>query len=178
MESKKMQIKPLYILIAVLVVVVAAALVYFVFVAGVGQVAAAGDTVSVYYNGTFTNGTVFDSNFGGQALNFTVGANQVIQGFNNAVIGMKIGQTKSVTIPPNEAYGPVNSSLIISIPLKVFGNETAKVGMIVTQQTGSGQQIEGLITALNTTNATVNFNPPLAGKTLDFKIEVLKITRK
>lgn len=172
-----MKIKPLYILIAVIIVAVAAAAVYFVLVAGVGQAAAAaGDTVSVYYNGTYTNGTVFDSNFGGQPLNFTVGAGQVIPGFNSAVIGMKVKQTKSVTIPPSEGYGEVNSSLIISVPLSVFGNETAKVGMIVTQQS-SGHQVEGVITAINATDAKVNFNPPLAGKTLDFKIEVLSIKK-
>ena len=100
-----MQIKPLYILIAVVVVVAAAAAVYFVFVGGVGQAVAAGDTVSVYYNGTYTNGTVFDSNFGKQPLNFTVGANQVIPGFNNAVVGMKVGGRRELIIPPALAYG-------------------------------------------------------------------------
>ena len=64
-----------------------------------------GDTVDVFYTGTFTNGTVFDSNVGGQPLQFTVGSGQVIPGFDQAVLGMKLKESKTVTIPANDAYG-------------------------------------------------------------------------
>lgn len=139
-------------------------------------VVADGDNVQVYYTGSFTNGTVFNSNVGSQPFNFTVGSGQVIQGFDSAVIGMKLNQSKTVTIPANQAYGPVDPGLIISVPVKDFGNETASVGMAVVR-TSNGQQTRGVITALNATNATVNFNSPLAGQTLVFEIRVVGIEK-
>ena len=135
-----------------------------------------GDDVEVYYTGKFTNGTVFDTNVnnGRPTLNFTAGASQVIPGFDNAVIGMKLNETKTVTIPANDAYGPVNTKLIISVPLSKFGNQTVKVGMQFTQTT-AGKQAVGTITQVNSTNATIDFNPPLAGQTLVFTITVVGI---
>ncbi|MGC8496305.1 MAG: FKBP-type peptidyl-prolyl cis-trans isomerase [Candidatus Micrarchaeia archaeon] len=132
-----------------------------------------GDNVSVYYTGRFTNGTVFNTNVGGAPFNFTVGKNQVIQGFNNAVLGMKVGQNKTITIPPNEAYGEFNQSLVIPVPLKYFANTTVKVGMIVSSPNGP----QGEVIAVNNTTAMVNFNPPLAGKTLVFTIKLVSIKK-
>ena len=160
----------------ILVVVVVAIVAYF----GLGtvfasQVVKAGDNISVFYTGSFTNGTVFNTNVGGSPFNFTAGANEVILGFDQAVIGMKLGQNKTVTIPVAEAYGPVNPALIVSVPLSELGNNTVKVGMIFTRTTTNGQRIDGFVTAINGTNATLNFNPQLAGKTLVFNIKVVAI---
>ena len=97
----------------------------------VGGVAQTGDTVSVNYTGRLENGTVFDSNvdpkFGhpGQPLEFTVGAGQMIPGFDKGVLGMKIGEKKTLTLPPEEAYGaagrppliPANATLIFDVEL-------------------------------------------------------------
>ena len=140
------------------------------------QTVAAGENVSVYYTGTFPNGTVFNTNVGGTILNFTAGSNQLIPGFSDAVIGMKIGQNKTITLPPSEAYGYVNQSLIQDIPLNAFGSNAVsslKVGMIVSTQTG----IKGIVVGLNNTIATVNFNLPLAGKTLIFNIKLVSINK-
>lgn len=153
---------------AIAVIIIAAALVLYSFSV---PVVVAGDTVSVYYTGSFTNGTVFGTNVGGTPLNFTVGANQVIPGFEDAVIGMKVGESKTVSVPPDEGYGYVNQSRIISVPISDFGNNTPTVGEIVTTATGS----QGEITVINATNAIVNFNSPLAGKTLVFSIKVVAI---
>ena len=150
------------VLIAVLVV---AGVVYLAINSNSVPVVAAGDTVSVYYTGTLANGTKFDSNVGKQPLQFTVGANEVIAGFQRAVISMKLNQTKTIALALGEAYGEVNSKMIIPVPLAEFGNQTVQTGMVVTQSSG-GQQLQGTVTSVNSTTATVDFNPPLAGKTL------------
>jgi len=166
-----------YALIGVAAIVVVLAVVYLAASGAAAQTVAAGDNISVYYTGTLTNGTVFDSNVGKQPLVFTVGAGQMIPGFDQGVVGMKLNEPKTITIPANEAYGEVNPQLIITAPLSQFGNQTPSVGMIVTT-VSNGQQIQGMVTAVNATNATVDFNPPLAGQTLIFNITVVKIQRK
>ena len=108
-------------------------------------------------------------------LNFTVGANEVIPGFDNAVIGMRVGESKNVTIPPSEAYGEPSANLIVEVPLSSFGNSTVTEGMGVTQTAPNGQQFQGIVTSVNSTTATVDFNPPLAGKTLVFDRKVSSI---
>ncbi|MGC8478758.1 MAG: FKBP-type peptidyl-prolyl cis-trans isomerase [Candidatus Micrarchaeia archaeon] len=159
--------------IAAIAVAIIAAAAFAFYILDVPTVVA-GDTVSVYYTGSFTNGTVFSTNVGGTPFNFTVGANQVISGFQNAVIGMKVGESKTVEIPPSEGYGYVNQSRIIVVPISVFRNNTPKVGEVITTITGSQGEIE----AINATNATINFNSPLAGKTLVFNIKVLSIKKQ
>ena len=174
MEGKKtgiMQHKAAYVAIIVAVVAVLAIVAYAAASSSSPAVVKSGDIVSVYYTGSFTNGTVFNSNVGKAPFNFTVGSNEVIPGFQNAIIGMRVGENKTVTLPPSEAYGPVNNSLIISVPLSEFGNKTVQTGMVVTTQTGA----QGIVTNVTTSNAIVDFNPLLAGKTLVFQIEVVKI---
>ncbi|MDE1870889.1 MAG: peptidylprolyl isomerase [Candidatus Micrarchaeota archaeon] len=174
MQLDKITAKPLY---PILIIVVAAAIIgsaYFVLSGAATPAVAAGDNVSVYYTGKFTNGTVFDTNVGKQPLQFTAGSNQLIEGFDQGVIGMKLNETKTITLPPSQAYGEVNPSLIVQVPLSSFGNQTVSVGMVVT--TSSYQQ--GTITAVNATTATVDFNPPLAGDTLVFTIKVVGIKKK
>ncbi len=157
---------------ALAVILVAVAAVYFLNTAA-GSTVGVGDSVSVFYTGSFTNGTVFSSNRNSTPFNFTVGANQVIPGFDEAVIGMAKGESKTVTLPPDVAYGYFNQSRVISAPLSDFGNNAPTVGEIITTNLGS----QGEVTAVNATNATVNFNPPLAGKTLVFNITVVAIRK-
>ncbi len=165
-----------YLVVAIVAIAVVAIGVYVVFSAGT-QVVVSGDNVSVYYTGSFSNGTVFQSDFGGQPLNFIVGANQVIPGFNNAVIGMMLNQTKNVTIPVNEAYGQVNPNLFVSVPVNAFGNQTIKIGQTVLEKIPNGGQVTGIVTKVNTSNVTVDFNPPLAGHTLIFTIKIIGIKK-
>ncbi len=169
--------KQLYIVIIIVIAAIAIAVAYLALNVFGTPVVAVGDNISVYYTGKLTNGTVFDSNVGRQPLQFTVGSGQIITGFDNGVIGMKLNQNKTITIPANQAYGEVNSSLIVQVPLSSFGNQSVKVGMIVTQTSPSGQQFRGMVTAVNSTAATVDFNPPLAGKTLIFNIKVISIKK-
>lgn len=132
---------------------------------------AKGDKVSVYYKGTLEDGTEFDSNFDGKPLEFTVGGGEMIRGFDRAVIGMKVNETKKVTLKPAEAYGEPKLELITEVPTSAFGDQKAEEGMGV--QTDRGQQ--GIITKIENDKATIDFNPPLAGKTLNFEIKLDKI---
>lgn len=170
--KKSTTVKPVYIIAGIIAVVIIIGAVYALTASSPTVVA--GDNVSVYYKGSFTNGTVFNNNFNtSQPLTFIAGSNALIPGFSNAVIGMKLNQTKTVTLPVNEAYGPVNPAAIVSVPRSIFGNQSnsLKVGGLVSSSTGS----TGVIDAINATNVTVNFNPPLAGKVLVFEIKVVKI---
>ncbi len=170
-----MEKKVIYMAVAVILIALVASLAFVASGVAAGQEVKNGDNVSVFYTGKFTNGTVFDTNVGGQPLNFTVGANEVIPGFDNAVIGMRVGESKNVTIPPSEAYGEPSANLIVEVPLSSFGNSTVTEGMGVTQTAPNGQQFQGIVTSVNSTTATVDFNPPLAGKTLVFDIKVSSI---
>ncbi len=164
--------------IAAVTIVVAAVAVYLVAgSASAAQAVAVGDNVTVYYTGSFTNGTVFQSDFNSTPFSFIAGANQVIPGFDSAIIGMKVNQSKTVTIPMNEAYGPVDPALFISVPISAFGNQTVKAGMVFSEVTQSGQQMRGMVTAVNATNATLDFNQPLAGHALVFTIKVIGIRK-
>jgi peptidylprolyl isomerase len=136
-----------------------------------------GSEVSVFYTGSFTNNTIFNTNVGNVTpFTFTEGSGQVITGFNNAVLGMRVNQSTTVTIPANEAYGPVNPAMIVSVPVNAFGNESIEVGQAVGENI-NGQVARGTILAINATNVTVDFNSPFAGKTLVFTIKVVGITK-
>lgn len=167
---------------AVIIIAALAVAAYLVTAGAQSSTVAAGDNISVFYTGAFTNGTVFNTNVGGQPFSFTVGTGMVINGFDSGVIGMSLNQTKTITIPADEAYGPVNPSLIINVPLSAFNNASGNgssvhLGMLVTETNPTGQEYQGIVTAMNATNATVNFNPPLAGKTLVFTIRVVSIKK-
>lgn len=148
----------------------------------------AGDVVSVEYVGRLEDGTVFDTNVKSEAekanltrpsydlLTFLVGGGQMIKGFDQAVVGMKVNETKTVQIPPEEAYGARSPVLVKVFPrkdLEALGG-TAEVGVVVQASNGA----VGNITAVNDSFITVDFNPRLAGKTLVFDITVRKAQRR
>ncbi len=139
-------------------------------------VVAVGDTINVSYTGTFTNGTVFDSNIGKTPLQFTVGSGQLIKGFDDGVVGMSLGEQKTITIPANEGYGEINPALFVSVSSSTFGNAVIRVGTVIARSINGTRQ-EGVVSAVNATNVTVDFNPALAGKTLIFTIKVLEIKK-
>lgn len=131
----------------------------------------AGDHVSVNYTGRLLDGSIFDSSVGRSPLEFDVGAEQMIKGFDDGVIGMKIGEKKIVTIPPEKAYGLVEESRIITVDKNSFADfDQMKVGLMVSSGDYTGRIIEK-----NDTNAKINFNHELAGKTLVFEITLISI---
>jgi len=135
-----------------------------------------GDQVRVHYTGKFTDGQVFDSSVGGDSLQFTVGAGQLIAGFDRAVVGMQPGDTKTVLIPAVDAYGPYKNEL-------VFTMERATLPSHVTPEVGQRYQIRQengavavvVVTAVSATEVTVDGNHELAGKDLSFEIQLVEI---
>jgi peptidylprolyl isomerase len=130
-----------------------------------------GNHVSVDYTGKLTDGTVFDSSVGRTPLEFDVGAGQMIKGFDDGVLGMKIGEKKTITIPPEQAYGIVDSKKIITIEKQSFPQfDAMQAGMTV----GAGNLI-GKVVEKTATAAKIDFNHELAGKTLIFEITLVSI---
>ena len=141
------------------------------------QIVEKGNKIKVEYVGKLEDGTVFDSSEKhDQPLEFVVGEEQLIRGFDNAVIGMKIGEEKEIKIPPEEAYGPHNPDFVREMPKDMFPkDQEIKPGMIFMVDIKDGRQIPVKVTKVSDEDVTIDLNPPLAGKTLVFKIKVLEI---
>lgn len=136
----------------------------------------AGDNVKVHYKGTLTDGTMFDSSEGRDPLEFTVGAGMMIKGFDNAVLGMEIGESKTVEIPSEDAYGPANPDMVMTFPLVDFPegmNPTA--GMTIGLSDNMGNNIPATILEVKEDSVVIDANSPLAGKDLVFEIELVSI---
>ena len=178
-----MKLKDPISIIAIILVVIA--LILFAYSAATGfkggiaakKAVKAGSIVKVEYTGTFENGTIFDSSENKAPLEFEAGAGQMIKGFDSAVIGMGLGQEKTVKIGPSEAYGNYNPKLVTVIPRQNIPEEKdIKQGMMILVSSQNGQQAPALITEVNENNFTIDLNHPLAGKTLIFKIKVVDIS--
>ncbi len=137
-----------------------------------------GDKVKVDYTGTFDDGAVFDaSEKHGQPLEFEAGSGQVIKGFDDAVVGMKQGEEKKITLPAKEAYGEVRQELHKKVPRQQLPqDQEPKVGMILAVGLPNGQQFPARIIAVAEDDVTIDLNHPLAGKTLHFRIKVADIS--
>jgi len=135
-----------------------------------------GDTVQVNYTGKLADGTVVDSSVGREPLEFTLGVGQVIPGFEKAVLGMKVGEKKTVTIPVDEAYGPHHDDLVAEVPREKLPEDiTPEVGQqLGVKRTDGGTSIVTIISVSDNT-VTIDANHPLAGKDLTFEIELVKI---
>jgi peptidylprolyl isomerase len=144
---------------------------------GTGPAAAVGNSVSVFYTGMFTNGTVFDSNINGTPITFTLGSRQVIPGFENAIVGMKAGQTKTVNIPVDEAYGPYKPEYIhvINRTGTLATMELVEGGMLTYRDPSTNTM--NMVKILNFTpnTVTIDGNSPLAGEPLTFTIQLVSV---
>lgn len=140
------------------------------------SVAKQGDVVHVHYTGKLDSGEVFDSSEGREPLAFTVGGGEVIAGFEVAVTGMQVGESKDVVIPVNEAYGERREELQQTIPreLMQLGTEP-QAGMQVEMHREDGAVIPLLITNVDEASITVDANHPLAGEELHFNIQLAAI---
>lgn len=134
-----------------------------------------GKTVKVHYTLT-VDGQVVDSSNGREPLQFKVGDHKVIPGFEKAVTGMKAGEKKSFQLNPEEAYGPENPKAFQDVPKKQLPpNITPKKGMTLSTTSKDGRRINVMIHEVKKDVVVINFNHPLAGKTLHFEIEVMEI---
>lgn len=146
-------------------------------VGGCGEaVVEEGDLVNVHYTGKLVSGEVFDSSTDGEPLQFTVGDGQVIAGFEKAVLGMKAGDSMTVTIPMDEAYGPVLEELLFEVDRTEFpvGLEP-KVGQRIVMSRADGSQAVVSVVAVWESSVLLDANHVLAGKDLIFDIQLIEI---
>lgn len=138
--------------------------------------AATGDTVQVHYTGTLSDGSVFDSSRDSAPIGFTLGTGQVIPGFDNAVIGMEIGDEKTFTIPSAEAYGEHDPRMVQDVPrTEMPGDMDIFLGMSLTASGSDGREIALVVTELTDTTVRLDANHPLAGQDLTFAIQLVSI---
>jgi FKBP-type peptidyl-prolyl cis-trans isomerase 2 len=135
-----------------------------------------GDTVRVHYTGKLEDGTVFDTSRSRLPLQFTLGNGQVIAGFENAITGMNIGESKTTVIPVEQAYGPRRDDMIVTVKRDQLPPDLdAKVGQRLELTQMDDQTILVTVTDITESSMTLDANHPLAGKTLTFDIELVGI---
>lgn len=133
------------------------------------------DSVKVHYQGTLDNGRVFDSSLDREPIEFKVGEGKVIKGFNDGVIGMKVGDNKKIKIKAADAYGYRNDKLVHKIPKAALKDIEAKVGTILTLQAPDGGRINAAIVKVEGNDVTLDMNHPLAGQNLNFDLKLVSI---
>ncbi len=136
-----------------------------------------GKTVSIHYTGTLADGSTFDSSEGRDPLTFEMGSGQIIPGLENALTGMAVGDTKTVTIPAAEAYGDHNPQAVQQVPRDaVPDNIPLDLGTQLQVQTQDGRALPVVVTEVTDEHVLLDANHPLAGKDLTFAVEVVSVS--
>ncbi|MRS12575.1 MAG: peptidylprolyl isomerase [Actinobacteria bacterium] len=134
-----------------------------------------GETVRIHYTGTLADGTEFDSSSGRDPLLFTMGEGAVIPGFEAAVADLEAGESVTVTIPADEAYGPRHEDGVQTVPREAFGETVPLAGWVVTMEGPSGEQIQATIMEADDDFVVMDFNHPLSGQDLTFALTLVEI---
>lgn len=135
-----------------------------------------GKSVAVHYTGKLEDGTVFDSSENREPLSFKIGEGQMIKGFENAVMGMGIGEKTTVSLEPTEAYGERSDERVLKVPKNDVPEDIpTDIGTQLSINQQNGQQIPAVITDADSESITLDANHPLAGKKLIFDIEMVEI---
>lgn len=138
--------------------------------------AKSGDTVLVHYKGTLEDGSIFDSSENRDPLQFCLGDQNIIPGFQNAVLGMAKGETKTTTIGADEAYGPHRPDMVIEFDREDVPNGVEpEVGQRLELQADQGYTLPARVVEVTDSAIKVDANHPLAGKQLTFEIELVEI---
>lgn len=138
--------------------------------------AKSGDTVKVHYTGKLDDGTVFDSSADREPLEFTLGSGSIIPGFERAVLGMNLGESKTEVIPTDDAYGPHLDEMVVVVDRQQMPPEIEpQVGQQLQLQQQDGQVLPVVITDVSGASVTLDANHPLAGEALIFDIELVEI---
>lgn len=138
--------------------------------------AQSGDTVRVHYTGTLHDGDQFDSSMGGEPLEFTLGEGRLIPGFEAAVVGMEPGETTTATVASDEAYGPRRDELVAAVERDQLPDDLdLSVGQALQMKDPEGRPFVVHVTAVENDQVTLDANHPLAGKDLQFEIELVEI---
>lgn len=134
-----------------------------------------GSKVKIHYKLT-VDGEVADTSEGKDPLEYTHGQNMIIPGLETQLQGLKAGDTKSVIVAPEDGYGVVNPQAIVEVPKDKLPPEVEpQVGMVLQMQSPEGQPFPGVIQEIKTEVIVINFNHPLAGKELNFQIEIIDV---
>jgi len=135
-----------------------------------------GDTIRVHYTGTLDDGTVFDSSVGREPLQFTIGLGQMIPGFDKGVVGLNLSESKTITIPADQAYGPYRADLVQVVARDQLPPDSElEVGQMLQASQPNGQIILVTITNVTDSDVTLDANHRLAGKNLTFEIQLVEI---
>ncbi len=135
-----------------------------------------GDKIKLHYTGRIKNGDIFDSSKKRAPLQFEVGAGQVIKAMDEAVIGMETGEQKNFTVEPEEGFGPYNEDLLIDMPVeKIPEDISPKEGMMLQLMNEDGKSVPVKVKEVHDNFVKLDANHPLAGKALDFEVELLSI---
>jgi len=138
--------------------------------------AATGDTVHVHYTGKLDDGSVFDASEGRDPLAFTLGGGQVIPGFDQAIDGMRIGESKTVRIPAEEAYGSRRDELLLELPNEQLPDDLdVEVGARLHMRGPDGGAVPVTVVAKHDDGITLDANHPLAGEALTFELQLVAI---
>ena len=135
-----------------------------------------GVKVKVHYTGTLDDGSQFDCSRDREPLEFTLGANEVLPGFERAVAELELGSSTIITLPAAGAYGPHHPEATQTVPASAF-LEPPQVGAVAHFVGPEGQPLAATISDVSDEQVTLDFNHPLAGQTLTFAIELVEITR-
>ena len=139
------------------------------------QEVSAGKQASIEYTLKLENGSVVDSNVGAEPLIFVQGSHNIIPGLENALNGMKIGDSKQVTVEPEDAYGSINEDAVSEIKKEQLPQDSLKVGMVLQGQNPDGQVVIARIVEIKKDTVLLDYNHPLAGKTLYFDVKILAV---
>lgn len=143
---------------------------------GIMPIAQQGDTVRVHYTGRLKDGTVFDSSLEREPIEFTIGENQVIKGFENAVEGLSVGAKTAAEVSPEDGYGKRSEELVMNVHRDSFPDGLSPaVGQRFEMTTKDGQKIPVKVTQASGDTVQVDANHPLAGESLRFDLELVKI---
>ena len=135
-----------------------------------------GDTVKVHYTGKLDNGTVFDSSADREPLEFTIGEGQLIADFEQAVIDMNPGESKTIKIPCDNAYGPHREEMLMVVDRSQFpGDLEPKIDQKLQVRHPDGEESVVTVVDVNEANVTLDANHPLVGKDLTFEIQLTQI---
>ena len=139
------------------------------------KVVEAGSQVGIEYKLTLEDGTVVDQNVGEEALRFEQGAGQIIPGLDKELVGMQVGDSKQVKVAPEEGYGPVNPDAYTEVPVSELPEDARTPGaeLMARDQSGRSQRLR--VDKIDGDTATLDFNHPLAGKTLVFDVKILEV---
>jgi FKBP-type peptidyl-prolyl cis-trans isomerase 2 len=138
-----------------------------------------GDHVILEYEGMLPDGEIVESSADSGPFEYEVGSGMMPPGFESALIGMMEGEEKAVTLQPDDAFGPRDDKLLHTVRRNVFGEAVLpQPGMVLgmnVEKEGLKQKIPALVTAVNEEDVTIDFNHPLAGKTIIYKLILKKI---